>query len=316
MCTSPAVVAFLHWSTTKAIRFSISAIVAIGVASLVSPVHAQTGAYTLSGSSTNLTTLAENASSTDESGIFVCNSGSLTVGTVNIVTSGTPSSVNNSSQYGINAGILAGTSSGANSTGTITITGTANSIVTSGDGANGLFATNNGSSITMNGGSITTTGNLAHGVDATYGGAITLNNVNITTYGGGCLATDFGGGTVTATGGTMLAANTTLNSHVPDIYSTGTISVTGATITSLGDCGGVIDGANSILLTNTSLTGMVEGIRIWETAGGSAQRPRRAAARQRPRRAAARAPARAAAARLAAQAVVRAAAARVGARRL
>ena len=73
MCTSPAVVAFLHWSTTKAIRFSISAIVAIGVASLVSPVHAVKREPTRSAASNCLnlkTTLAENASSTDESGML------------------------------------------------------------------------------------------------------------------------------------------------------------------------------------------------------------------------------------------------------
>ncbi len=231
--------------------------------------QAQTGAYVLNGGTANFPSLTENASGADQSGIFVYNAGTLTVGTVNVTTSGNASSVDNSSQYGFNAGILAGTSSGSNGKGTITITGSANSIVTNGNAANGLFATNSGSSISMNGGSITTTGPFAHGVDVTYGGAITLNNVNITTYGAGCLATDFGGGTVTATGGTMLAANTTLNSRVPGIYSTGTISVTGATVISLGDCGGVIDGANSILLTNTALSGMVEGIKIWKTAPAS-----------------------------------------------
>ncbi len=230
------------------------------------PAHAQTGAYTLNGGSANLLSLTENATSTDQSGIFVYNSGSLTVGTVGITTSGNASSVDNSSMHGINAGILAGTST---SKGTINITGASNSIVTNGSGANGLFATYSGSSISMTGGSITAYGAFAHGVDATYGGAITLTNVNITTWGAGCLATDFGGGTVTVTGGTLIGANTTLNSRVPGIYSTGLISVTGATVSSLGDCGGVIDGANSISLTNTALSGVVEGIKVWKTAPSS-----------------------------------------------
>ncbi len=105
----------------------------------------------------------------------------------------------------------------------------------------------------MSNGSITTTGAASHGVDVTYGGAVTLNNVNVSTaLGSACaaLSTDYGGGTVTVTGGTM----TTAGSGAPGIYSTGVISVTGATITATGEGGGVIDGANSIALTNTSLT--------------------------------------------------------------
>jgi hypothetical protein len=108
-------------------------------------------------------------------------------------------------------------------------------------------------------------------VDVTYGGSIILTNVDVSTSGASssALATDFGGGTVTVTGGTIIGSSTASNSHSAGIYSTGTISVTGASVTSLGDCGGVIDGANSILLTNTTLTGKVEGIKTWKTAPAS-----------------------------------------------
>ena len=235
---------------------------------LASPAWAQTGAYTLNSGTANLPSLAETTSTTDQSGILVYNSGTLTVGTVNVTTSGNASSTDNSDKYGIDAGILAGTSS---TKGTIMITGSSNSVVTTGSVANGLFATSSGSSVTMLGGTITATGANAHGVDATYGAAVTLSNVNVTTYGASssAIATDFGGGTVKVIGGTIYASNTTAGSHSAAIYSTGTITVNGATATSIADCGGVIDGANSIILTNTVLTGLVEGFKLWKTAPAS-----------------------------------------------
>ena len=240
-------------------------LLALGIAS---PALAQTGVYTLNGGTANPSSLTETTSTADQSGILVYNAGNLTVGAVSITTSGNASSTDNSDKYGINAAILAGTSS---TKGTIMIAGSANTVVTTGSVANGLFATYSGSSVTMLGGTITASGANAHGVDATYGGAITLSNVNVTTYGASssAIATDFGGGTVTVTGGTIYASNTTAGSHSAAIYSTGTITVNGARATSMADCGGVIDGANSIILTNTVLTGTVEGFKLWKTAPAS-----------------------------------------------
>ena len=191
-----------------------------------SPVRAQTGVYTLNGGAASLAGITNSTSITNQSGIFVYNSGNLTVGTVNVTTSGNASSIDNSSMYGINAGILAGTSG---SKGVITITGSSNSIVTTGSAANGLFATYSGSSISMANGTITTHGAFAHGVDATYGGSISLTNVNVTSWGASsAIATDFGGGTVTVTGGTIRAANTTGPGPTgAGIYSTGNITVNG-----------------------------------------------------------------------------------------
>jgi hypothetical protein len=229
------------------------------------PARGQTGSYTLNGGTASPSTLTETTSTADQSGILVYNSGILTVGTVNVNTSGNASSTDSSDKYGINAGILAGTSS---TKGTIIITGGSNIVSTTGSVANGLFATYSGSSVTMLGGTITATGANAHGVDATYGGAVTISNVNVTTYGASssAIATDFGGGTVKVFGGTICASNTTVGSHSAAIYSTGTITVNNAAATSMADCGGVIDGANSIILTNTALTGVVEGFKLWKTA--------------------------------------------------
>jgi autotransporter-associated beta strand protein len=231
-------------------------------------IRAQTGVYTLNGGTALLPGITNSTSTADQSGILVYNSGNLSVGTVNVTTSGNASSTDSSGRYGVNAGVLAGTST---SRGTALISGNSNQIVTRGSIANGLFATYNGSSITMLGGRISCTGFNAHGVDVTFGGSITLSNVDVTTLGANssAIATDFGGGTVKVYGGTIIASNTSAGSHSAGIYSTGAITVNDANVTSMADSGGVIDGANSITLTNTTLRGAVEGITMWKTAPAS-----------------------------------------------
>jgi hypothetical protein len=196
----------------------------------------------------------------DQSAVYVLNSGHLTLVSCTMTKMGDASNTDSSSQYGLNAGVL------ANSAGTVTITG--GSATTNALGGNGLFATGSGASISMSDGTISASDGNAHGVDVTYAGLINLTNVNVTTTGASssALATDFGGGTVTVSGGTIVASDTAANSHSAGIYSTGVIQVSDATVTSRGDCGGVIDGANSISLTNTALTGSVEGIKLWKTA--------------------------------------------------
>jgi autotransporter-associated beta strand protein len=250
-----------HPAMSMAIRLVLE-FLAVGV---LSTAQAQTGAYAQNGGTATLSNFSTNTSVNDQSGIFAYNTGSVTVGTVNITTSGNASSADNAGKYGVNAGILAGTST---SKGTVVITGSSNLIVTSGSVANGLFATYSGSAITMLGGRISCTGANAHGVDVTYGGLITLSNVDIATWGASssAIATDFGGGTLKVYGGTIIASNTTPGSHSAGIYSTGTISVNAADIRSMADCGGVIDGANTIILTNTVLQGALEGIKLWKTA--------------------------------------------------
>ncbi len=222
--------------------------------------NAQTGVFTLNGGTASETNQTYAATLTDQSAVYVLNSGQLTLTNCTMTKTGDASNVNNSSQYGTNAGVLATTSS------TITITG--GSVTTNASGANGIFANGSGTSINMSNATISASGSNSHGVDVTYGGSITLDNVNITTAGSSssALATDFGGGTVTVTGGTIIASDTASGGHSAGIYSTGTITVTGATVSSSGDCGGVIDGANSIILTNTALTGVAEGIKLWKTA--------------------------------------------------
>jgi hypothetical protein len=228
---------------------------------IVTPLWAQpTGLYTVNGGTAVQTDQSYAATLADQSAVYVLNAGQLTLTNCTMTKTGDASNVNNSSQYGYNAGIL------ANTAGVVVLIG--GTVTTNASGANGLFASGSGSSVTMTGGTISANGGGAHGVDATYGGMINLTNVNVTTTGGNssALATDFGGGTVTVSGGTISASSTTAGSHSAGIYSTGTITVSNATVASLADCGGVIDGANTISLINTSLTGSLEGIKTWKTA--------------------------------------------------
>jgi hypothetical protein len=226
----------------------------------ISPARAQTSVYTLDGGIASETDQTYAATGVDQSAVYVLNSGHLTLTNCTMTKTGEASNVNNSSQYGINAGVLAASAS------TVKILG--GSVTTNASGGNGLFATGSGSSIEMSNGVISAAGVGAHGVDATYGGSITLTDVDVTTDGSNAsaLATDFGGGTVTVTGGTIVSANTGAGGHSAGIYSTGEISVTDATVASYGDCGGVIDGANSISLTNTDLSGAIHGVKTWKTA--------------------------------------------------
>jgi hypothetical protein len=208
--------------------------------------------YYQSGGTVSKSGQAYTSSIQDTSGVLVTNLGVFTLGHSTVKTSGNSSNTDNSSKYGLNAGVLSKLGSW--------IRFTNDTVLTSGTGANGLFATDSASKIDMTGGSITTGNNLAHGVDVTYGGIISLTNVNVTTTGpsSSALATDFGGGTVNVSGGAIVAASTTSGSHSAGIYSTGVISVTDATVTSAGDNGAVIDVSGSISLTNTNLTGALE----------------------------------------------------------
>jgi hypothetical protein len=196
------------------------------------------------------------------SGVLVKNGAQLTLVNPNVDTTGNTSSEENSSFFGLNAGVLAAAG------GRITIAG--GSVATSGRGANGVFATGKGSMVSMAGGSIRATGDAGHGAMASAGGSVLLSNVNIFTLRqrGAALATDRGGGVITAIGGTM----TTAGMGSPGIYSTGTIEVRDAQIQATGAEAAVIEGSNSILVTNSSLSGArLCGVMIYQSFSGDAQ---------------------------------------------
>lgn len=223
------------------------------------------GAYLLDSENGDPTTdQTYTSTSADISAICVINGGSLSLVNPTITKSGDTSSDESSSFYGLNAAVLVGPDS------TMTISG--GSVTTEGDGANGVFATGGGSSVTLSDLTIYAAGDGAHGVMATLGGSLTLTNVDIVTTAShsGAVATDRGSGTITVTGGTVTAAG----QDSPGIYSTGMITVSNATITATGAESAVIEGANSIVLTDTALCSTFEdkwGVMIYQSMSGDAE---------------------------------------------
>jgi hypothetical protein len=223
-----------------------------------------TGAYTLDGKTATQIGQIYTASSQDESAIYVTNAGNLTLNDATITTSGNTSSNDNSSFYGLNAGALATSGS--------TINMSDSTVSTSGTGANGVFATGSGSTVTLSNVKIYATGDGGHGAMASNAGSLNLTYVDITTSGAHSspIATDRGGGTITVLGGTT----TTSGTDSPCLYSTGNFTITGITCSAIGSESAVIEGANTITLTNSSLTSSVDskwGVLIYQSMSGDAQ---------------------------------------------
>ena len=217
--------------------------------------------YTLNGGTASQANQTYTATAIDTSGVWVTNSGVLTLLNPIIGTSGNTSSTDSSSFAGLNAGLLV-------TSGSATVTG--GTISTTGTGANGAFTYNAGSTLSLTNTTINATGDGGHAVMATGAATLTATNVNMTTTGGSgsAVATDRGGGTITVTGGIV---NTSGNNSA-DIYSTGNITVTGATMRSTGAETAVIEGANSITLNNTALTTTKDkwGVMIYQSMSGDA----------------------------------------------
>ncbi len=204
------------------------------------------------------------AADQDESAVLVSNSGNLTLTSATIMTTGNTSSNESSSFYGLNAGVVATAGS--------SVTMSDSSIGTTGSGANGAFATGSGASVTLSNVKIDATGGGGHGVMATQGGTVTLKDVAITTAGANSapLATDRGGGTITATGGSVTATG----KDSPALYSTGTITVNSSTYKATGAEAAVIEGANTIVLNSVDLSSTFAdkwGVMIYRSMSGDAE---------------------------------------------
>jgi hypothetical protein len=226
-----------------------------------SPQYTPTGAYTLSeGTATKSGTIT--ATEDNQSGVLVTG-GTLTLDNAQITTSGNSSSADESSFYGLNAGVL------ANNGGTIKMK--RGSVTTTGSGANGVFAYGAGV-INLDGTRIKATGEYAHGIMASGGGVITASNLNISTAGGSSapIATDRGSGTITVTGGSF----TSSGNNSPGLYSTGKLTATRARFLSTGSEVAVIEGANSITLEECQLTAQKSGkwgVMIYQSMSGDAE---------------------------------------------
>ena len=229
------------------------------------------GAYIIDGIDVELTGGTYSSSASDQNVFLVINGGSLKISNAEITKTG-DASTNDSQRssdvsddynfYGINSVILV---VGEGSSAEIT-----DCIMTSDcSGANAVFATANGKADVSNV-QITTTGNSSRGVYATYEGIINADHIDITTSGAHCapIATDRGGGYVTVTNSTVQCSG----DGSPCIYSTGEITVENLIGVSTGAQAAVIEGKNSITMTNCDLTvsGGNNGVMLYQSMSGDA----------------------------------------------
>ena len=160
-------------------------------------------------------------------------------------TAGASSNTEDGDFYGQNAGLLV--LNGA----TATITGaTVNTSVTNG---NGVFSYGEGTVVNISDSTIRTTENNSGGIQTTGGGTMNATNLDVETQGNSAAAirSDRGGGKVNVDGGSYVTNGT----GSPAIYCTADISVSDATLTANASEGVVVEGKNSVALTDCDVTG-------------------------------------------------------------
>ena len=201
------------------------------------------------------------AENKDESALLSKNGGSLSVSGSQIKKIGDSTNDGQSNFYGLNAAVVAKEGS------SITLSGV--EIESDADGSNAVFATGSGAKINAKNLKISTKQNSSRGLDATYGGEVIAENVDITTEGAhsAAFATDRGEGFISVSGGSAK----TSGEGSPVIYSTGDISVKNITGLAKGSEIAVIEGKNSIKIENSSLEGSgPAGIMLYQSFSGDA----------------------------------------------
>ena len=164
-------------------------------------------------------------------------------------TEGSSSSADNGDFYGMNAGLLA--QNGAN----VTIkNATVNTSVKNG---NGVFSCGTGTTVNISDSTIRTTGDCSGGIQTTDGGTTNAANLDVETQGNSSAAirSDRGGGTVDVKGGSYVTNGT----GSPAVYSTADVSVSDATLIANNSEAVVVEGKNSVSLTDCNVTGNMTG---------------------------------------------------------
>lgn len=204
--------------------------------------------------STSITEGTFTSTNKDENAISVTGDVKTSISNVTVTKTGDSDGGDNTSFYGTNSAIIAANK--ANLTlKNITVT-------TDATGANGVFSyggsatTNNSSSdnttINISDSKITTKKDNSGGIMTTGGGITNATNLTINTSGtsSAAIRTDRGGGEVNVEKGTYQ----TTGKGSPAIYSTANIKVSNAKLVSKASEGVVIEGKNSVTLTNCTLT--------------------------------------------------------------
>lgn len=197
--------------------------------------------------------------------------------TLNAITvdksAGSSSNTEDGDFYGMNAALLA--TDGAQ----VTISDAV--ISSSAQNGNGVFSYGEGTLVRISDSVISTTKDNSGGIQTTGGGSTEAENLTVTTKGNSSAAirSDRGGGTVNVKKGSY----TTNGYNSPAIYSTADISVSDADLTATNSEALVIEGQNSIALTDCTVSGSmskdqgtssdenVHNVMIYQSMSGDAQ---------------------------------------------
>lgn len=189
------------------------------------------------------------ASSGDDENALRVDGATVTLKDVIVEKSGGASSnTENGDFYGQNAGLLA--LNGAQ----VTIQNA--TVHTNAVNGNGVFSYGEGTVVTISDSTIRTTMNNSGGIQTTGGGTMVAANLDVETQGNSAAAirSDRGGGTVTVDGGNYVTNGT----GSPAIYCTADITVGNATLTANASEGVVVEGKNSVSLTDCDVTGNMD----------------------------------------------------------
>lgn len=229
------------------------------------------GALTANGTSSTSDNKSYSATTADQNAALVKKAGTLTITNGTFTKSGNDTNGDNCNFYGVNSILLA-----ANSHSTAYISGS--SLSADSEGSNGIFSTDN-ATVYANNDKISTTAGNSRGLDATYGGTIVANKLTVSTQGDHCaaIATDRGGGSISAANSTL----STSGSGSPLLYTTGDIEVDNVTGTAKRSQIAGMEGLNTILIHNSSLTStataatasdpIADGIIIYQSTSGDAE---------------------------------------------
>ncbi|MGD9217333.1 MAG: right-handed parallel beta-helix repeat-containing protein, partial [Desulfobacteraceae bacterium] len=223
----------------------------------------KSGVYEQDGGSVTQSDKTYSATETDESAVYVYGGGDYILIDSILEKTGDTSSDDSSNFYGSNAIVLVEGQS------TMTLIGS--TLYSDANGANGVFAYEEGSAVYVSGCDIETHGNSSRGVDATYGGIVQVSDTVISTEGNhsAAIASDR---YEDKDPPTMIADNVTgqtAGEGSPGIYCTGTFTVSNSNLTATGSEAAAIEGMNSITLTDSTIEGAVKwGVIIYQSTSG------------------------------------------------
>lgn len=162
---------------------------------------------------------------------------------------GSSSNTENGDFYGQNAALLA--LNGAN------VTITDSTFTTDAVNGNAVFSYGEGTTVTISDSVIRTTQRNSGGIQTTGGGTTIASNLDVETQGNSSAAirSDRGGGTVNVTGGKYVTNGT----GSPAVYCTADITVQGAELTANASEGIVVEGKNSVAITDCDVTCEMSG---------------------------------------------------------